>query len=204
MLLWLQLHKRYASCGKTFITNPFSINLFCQQKICQVSQSSTCTMKPKVTATFTEYCLIIVVNLFMTNATWIDRWSVRVSRIKNHRLVGRINSAVAQSHLRVHRRNILLWGARVHVWTWIHTREWRHRQVLRCHASGWFLKHSRRNICGLTNRRKEIFSRRLQTKYNKMSTCWHITSLSKLIKLFESVVIKPNTLKDHCWKLMMW
>ena len=55
-------------------------------------------MKPKIASGFAKYCLVVVVDLLMTYPTWIDRWGVRVLRIKNHWLVRWIDLAGRDWH----------------------------------------------------------------------------------------------------------
>ena len=55
-------------------------------------------MKPEVASRFAQYCLVIIVNFFMTNSARIDGGCVRILRIEYHRLIWRVYFASRNGH----------------------------------------------------------------------------------------------------------
>lgn len=90
----LEFDKRNRARRETPFTHPFGIDFLCEQDICEVCQSGTSAVKPEVTSRLAEYCLITVMDLFMTDTTGVDRWRIGVRWVKDHRLVGWINFAM--------------------------------------------------------------------------------------------------------------
>jgi hypothetical protein len=88
IVLWFHFNKWDIFHCKAFVTYPLCINFLCQQVVCCFRQPCAITVEPKVTSTFTQNCLIVVMDLFMANSTWVDWWSIWVRWIEYHRLIG--------------------------------------------------------------------------------------------------------------------
>lgn len=60
-------------------------------------------MKKEITTGFTENCLVVVVDLLMAHATWINGRRIRILRIEDHWLTRWIHFATAHCHGFTHR-----------------------------------------------------------------------------------------------------
>jgi len=90
-LLWLELDKRNLLLGETFVADPLRVDLLGQEVESCLGQSSADPVEPEVAAGLAQDCLVIVMDLFMADATGIYRWSVGVLWVEDHRLVYWVN-----------------------------------------------------------------------------------------------------------------
>lgn len=98
LMLRLEFHKGYVLRSEAFVTNPLSIDLRSEELVGCFRQTSTYPMKPEITTRFTQYGLIIVMDFFMADTTWVYWGSIGVLRVKNHRLFHRVHFASRHRH----------------------------------------------------------------------------------------------------------
>lgn len=94
----LHLDERNVASRQAFVANPLRINLLRQEYVGDLAQSCARPMEPKVAAALAEYRLVVVVDLLVANSAGIDRRGVRICRVEDHGLIGRVNPTGRSSH----------------------------------------------------------------------------------------------------------
>lgn len=83
---WFELDQWYVFRVEALVAHPLGIHLTRQQVVCTLCQSCADPMEPEVAPRLTEDSLIVVMDLLVADPARVDRRSIGVLGIEDHRL----------------------------------------------------------------------------------------------------------------------